>query len=351
MLNSNTTDRLSRRQAVGAAAGAGLVAAFLGNGTASAGPDGEPPSEPGPMNGLGDITTLSRDVLKAPTTPGVSYVSLAGVSFFLAEHSGNGTKDSSAGEMSSTSATFATAPVFLPNGSVIAELVSYVTRPTVATTTIRLVAHRSSLGVPGFVEVAHQSTSSVAPGSTVQQLVSPIPPARSGALVDTTDAAYFVLVNPPANAGHLLWGVRIGYRAPGAGVYYPIDPIRAFDSRVLAYVASGRFLPNSSRVIAVRDGHDSVGAVTSPDVVPVSATAVTCNLTVTSTVGPNFLALTPGDAAGYTTSAINWSESGASVANGLTSRIDTNRTVKVWCGDQSGTTDAIIDINGYYLPA
>ena len=90
------------------------------------------------------------------------------------------------------------------------------------------------------------------------------------------------------------------------------------------------------------------GAVLVPDVVPVAAKAIACNLTVTGTTGPNFLALTPGDAASFTASAINWSGPDQSVANGLIVKLDGNRFVKVWCGDQTGSTHVILDVNGFW---
>jgi hypothetical protein len=89
--------------------------------------------------------------------------------------------------------------------------------------------------------------------------------------------------------------------------------------------------------------------VVTADAVPVAATAIACNLTVSGTTGSNFLALTPGDAASYTTSAINWTGADQSVANGLITKLDANRFVKVWCGDQSGSTHVLLDVNGYWL--
>ncbi len=352
-MTTNETDlRLSRREAVGAAAAAGLTAALLKGGHAGAIPPEDPEPEPGPTSAdWREVADVGPAIPKAPTSPGVSYVSLAGISFFLVDLVGG--KSSSNGEMNSSANTFAAPPIFLPHRARITELVTYFVRPNSASTRIRLVQHRSHVGSASGVwnQVAWQSTSTkpVLPG--IQTYVTPVAPGTNGAVVDTSDAAYFVIVNPPADAAHQLWGVRVGYVAPGAGVYYPIDPIRVFDSRLPAYPASGRFLPNTSRVVPVKDAHDAAGGITVMNAVPVGATAVTCNLTVTATSGPNFLSLTPGDATGYTTSAVNWSGSNVSIANGLTSKIDANRTVKIWCGSQPGSTDAIIDVNGYYFAA
>jgi hypothetical protein len=136
-----------------------------------------------------------------------------------------------------------------------------------------------------------------------------------------------------------------------AGAFHAIDPVRSFDSRVTAaeYPASGLLEPNSSKTVSVANGHDGDGNVTAPDAVPVGATAVAYNVTVTGTTGPNFLAVTPGNAAIFTTSTINWSAPDQSLANGSIVAIDASRQVKIWGGDQSGSTHVIIDVTGYWL--
>jgi hypothetical protein len=176
-----------------------------------------------------------------------------------------------------------------------------------------------------------------------------VPAATIGAIVDDSAAAYYVLAFPPADPLHLVWGVRIGYVTADAGRFFPIDPIRAYDSRA-TLPEPGLLGPNSNRLILVKDSRaNASGAVIAADVVPVAATAIACNLTVTGTTGPNFLALTPGDAATFTASAINWSSADQSVANGLIVKLDANRFVRVWCGDQSGSTHVLLDVNGYWL--
>jgi hypothetical protein len=106
---------------------------------------------------------------------------------------------------------------------------------------------------------------------------------------------------------------------------------------------------NTNRVISIKDAHDGAGGVTTANVVPAGATAVTFNITVTGTTGPNFLSVVPGNAASFTTSTLNWSTADASVANGGVCKLDTNRQLKVFVGDQPGSTHVIVDITGYYL--
>jgi hypothetical protein len=134
-----------------------------------------------------------------------------------------------------------------------------------------------------------------------------------------------------------------------ATVFYPIEPIRAFDSRLPAYANSGLVAPNTSKVISIKDAHNGAGAVTATDVIPIGATAVAYNLTVTGATGPNYLAVTPGDALSFTASVINFSAN-SNLANAAIVAIAPDRTIKIWGGDQSGSTYVIIDITGYYAP-
>ena len=133
-----------------------------------------------------------------------------------------------------------------------------------------------------------------------------------------------------------------------SGAFHPIDPVRSYDSRQAAYASNGILGPNASRVVSVADAHNAAGAVTTANVVPVGATAVTYNLTVAAPTGSNFLAVTAGDAPSYTASSINFNF-GQNLANGLTGKLDGNRQLKVFCGDNTGSTHFIIDVNGYYL--
>ena len=87
-------------------------------------------------------------------------------------------------------------------------------------------------------------------------------------------------------------------------------------------------------MISIKDGHDAVGVVNALDVVPVGATAITYNITIGAPTGPNFVAVTPGDAASFLASAVNFNGT-ADIANAATVAIDANRQIKVWGGDQS----------------
>ncbi len=154
--------------------------------------------------------------------------------------------------------------------------------------------------------------------------------------------------------GNVLCGVEIDYEVlapanPGT-VFVPITPARAYDSRQAGYTVNGPLAPNGSRIINVSDAHTAAGAVLTAGVVPIGATAVTYNLTVANPTGPNFMAITPGNSTSFVASAINFNGT-ADIANGGTAAIAADRTIKVWNGDQSGSTQFVIDITGYYIPA
>jgi hypothetical protein len=130
--------------------------------------------------------------------------------------------------------------------------------------------------------------------------------------------------------------------------FVEIEPARVFDSRQPAYPQSGPFAPNTSRVLSVANGRNAGGTLTRPNVVPTGATAIAYNVTVTGTTGPNFLAVTPGNVGSFTASAINFNGT-ADVANAGIVSIDTNRQIRVWNGNQSGSTHVIIDVTGYFV--
>ena len=165
-------------------------------------------------------------------------------------------------------------------------MVVYATHPDADSIVVRLVCHRSSVASTSAVFSRRiDSTPMRSPPSPARpdlQSVA-VSPATIGAVVDEGAAAYFVVAYMPADAAHLLWGVRIGYVTADAGRFFPIDPVRAYDSRA-ALPEPGLLGPNSSRVILVKDSRaNGSGAVLAADVVPVGATAIACNLTVTGT--------------------------------------------------------------------
>jgi len=153
-------------------------------------------------------------------------------------------------------------------------------------------------------------------------------------------------------AGNFYAGVADGqYRKlagpTSAGAFHAITPVRVYDSRAAA-PTPGVLAPNASRVVSIKDGRNSAGVVNAADVVPSGATAISYNLTVTGAAGPNFLSVAPGDATSTGVSTINF-PGGFDLANGGVVKLDASRQIKVFCGNNTGSTHFIVDVTGYYL--
>jgi hypothetical protein len=132
-----------------------------------------------------------------------------------------------------------------------------------------------------------------------------------------------------------------------AGAFHPISPSRVYDSRSPA-PTPGALSQGTNRLVSVADKRDlNTGAVTTANVVPVGATAISVNLTVTGTGGGGYLAVNEGGNNTISASAINWTNPESSIANSIIVPINTTRQVSVICGQ--GSTHFILDVSGYYL--
>ena len=158
---------------------------------------------------------------------------------------------------------------------------------------------------------------------------------------------FTVPVPPPAVAGTVRFVKLAG--TPASGAFHAIDPQRVYDSRQANYTVKGAMAPNSFRVISVADGRNANGTVTLANAVPAGATAVHINLTAASMTGPNFLSVTAGDRTATSTSLLNWSAGATQVANSITVPVDATRQIRVFCGDQTGSTEVVVDVFGYHL--
>ena len=138
---------------------------------------------------------------------------------------------------------------------------------------------------------------------------------------------------------------------PTSGAYHAIDPQRVYDSRQPNYTVKGVMDPNTNRVISIADGRSQNGTVIPAAVnsVPAGATAVQINVTAANMTGPNFLSVTAGDKTTANTSLVNWGPGDIQIANSITVPVDASRQIKVFNGNQTGSTDVIIDVFGYHL--
>lgn len=142
--------------------------------------------------------------------------------------------------------------------------------------------------------------------------------------------------------------------ADTAGLFHPIATARVYDSRwsgILPNVTKGSIVVGGAPRLVYCDDKRALatGLPTQTDVVPVGATAIAYNLTVTQTSGQGFLSVEPGGTAEAGGSAINWSPGPASLANASVTKLDTQRRISAFIGGGVGSsTHFIIDVVGYY---
>lgn len=130
--------------------------------------------------------------------------------------------------------------------------------------------------------------------------------------------------------------------SPGgqAAVFTAIEPVRVYDSREEG--AGGPISAGAPRSVDITGG----GAVALPD----DATAVAYNITVTGQTASGYATVTPGNVVDEpTSSTINWTAPVQTLANGYTVGLDSSGEVKIFVGG-TGSTQAIIDVVGYYAP-
>jgi hypothetical protein len=128
----------------------------------------------------------------------------------------------------------------------------------------------------------------------------------------------------------------------------PITPVRVFDSRFSSKIVQG-----TPRTINVKDAINiTTGAVTTPNAIPLGARAVSFTVTVTGTANAGYVAVLPGTTTAVTASAINWTDSGATLASGGMVSLGTGTAERqvtlVVGGSGAASTNVILDITGYY---
>lgn len=320
---------------VGAAALAGGIAGVVApqNAVAESGDSG--------FDGSLGPGTQQAPVSRA-LTPGLSYLAIDPNSFHPLQSASGRSVNQTTGISVVTGTGGLVAPLALPVGATLREVtVAY----TASTAGPVLGVWKKPLTGP-YVILNDPPAGRLLPVGASAQLSTVM-------LDDTVDgtSTYMVLVNLVSSTNGFLHGLQVGYLPPpqGSTGFVPITPVRAYDSRQAGYAVKGPLAPNTDRVVSIKDAHDVVGGVIAADVVPAGAKAIACNLTATRTTGPNFLALTPGDATSYSASAINWIGPGVSIANGLIVATDVDRQVRVWNGNGAGSTDFIVDVTGYFL--
>jgi hypothetical protein len=129
------------------------------------------------------------------------------------------------------------------------------------------------------------------------------------------------------------------YVAPSPTSFYTLTPCRLLDTRNAIGPYGGPALTAATDrtfVLASRCG------------IPVSAKAVSVNVVAVSpTAGPGFLTVYPGGATLPVSSTINYT-TGQIRANNSIAPLGVLGDVTVHCGQGSGTTHVVIDVNGYF---
>jgi hypothetical protein len=143
----------------------------------------------------------------------------------------------------------------------------------------------------------------------------------------------------PAGSTALVFDVT-GYFVPdGSGAtFVALAPARLLDTRVGTGLA-GPFSPGIPRTFAVRG---SAG-------VPLTATAVTGNLTVTNQTAAGSVYVGPDPLASPASSTVN-APVGDTRANGVTVALSPAGDLSLTYTALGGTADAVFDVTGYFVP-
>lgn len=213
----------------------------------------------------------------------------------------------------------------------------------------------SAIAVTGNVTVANQTAAgyvSVSPGKTANPRSStinfPIGDVRANNVtVPLSSAGRLAAVYKavPGKTANVIFDVT-GYFLAGTedAAYNTLAPTRFLDSRTGKDIGlTGRFRQGIPRKLEI------VGGVLG---VPPEAVAITANLTVVNQTKAGFVAITPTSQANPPTSTMNF-PTGDVRANGLTAMLSEvgGDLWLVYKAGSGATTDLILDVTGFYLPA
>jgi hypothetical protein len=128
---------------------------------------------------------------------------------------------------------------------------------------------------------------------------------------------------------------------PAGATYFPVNPARVFDTRNGTGGLSTPFFSHVARTFQV----------VAAGVVPVGATAITGNLTVTAQTSNGFLFIGPSALNDPTSSTLNFPR-GDDRANSIDVALGPDRTVSVtYAAPTLGpTAEVILDVTGYFTP-
>lgn len=228
----------------------------------------------------------------------------------------------------------------LPAGATIWQIDAYGYRTTTGTQNWYLLDANTVGG--GILSTVGSATISSGTGLRLATMTFP-----SGITLAVGHQWVVDLVGTTGSNGYV--GAVVQYTLPALS-FVPITPVRVLDSRFARF--GGSIVHGSPRTINVKDAINvATGAVTTPDAIPQGAKAVAFNLTVTGTVGGGFVAVIPGTGTTVTASTVNWTTGGATIANGGVVALGSGtaeRQLTLVVGGSTASTQAIVDITGYY---
>jgi hypothetical protein len=140
---------------------------------------------------------------------------------------------------------------------------------------------------------------------------------------------------------HLLFDVTGYFLADNTGAKFtPVTPFRALDTRTNTGL-TGKFVANSARTLQITN---ALGPI------PVTATAITGNLTVVGPTVAGFASVTKDPTNSPTTSTINFPK-GSTRANGVFAPLTSGGALSiVYRTSAGGTTHILLDVTGYFDP-
>jgi hypothetical protein len=168
--------------------------------------------------------------------------------------------------------------------------------------------------------------------------------------VDVTAALATEMIGNPANfyvnihtaefAGGALRGQLAKGAEPAGSAHFLPTPLRAYDSRIAPATKPGAA---ETRTISLATGKN--GTV-DEIAVPPGATAAIVTITATDTSGPSFLsAYSAALTAAPSTSSLNWTTAGATVAVSTQVAVDATGSIKITTGPAG--THVLVDVTGF----
>ncbi len=211
----------------------------------------------------------------------------------------------------------------LPAGATLGDVEWYVS----ATESASLLARLWVAGTATLMKIVADGVLAAGPaGVRAARIVAPA--ASNGPYPHGTSLALGAYT--PGDASVAINGVRVGYRMGPTGQVLLPTPQRVYDSRSGAKISGGQTRTHS---LAGR--------------LPVGATGAVVNITVTATESVGYLVLYAAGSSVPSSSSINWSATGQTLANSAQTSVSGARSISVTCGGRP--THYIIDLVGYLI--